>query len=91
MQDKSHTEEKVVKSDNKYIFKILGRDLPSGPVVKTTPSNAGSVGSIPGWGAKILHASRPKNQNIKQKQYCSKFNKDFKKGSTLKKIVFKIK
>ena len=30
------------------------------------PSNTGGVGSIPGWGAKIPHASRPKNQNIKQ-------------------------
>ena len=47
----------------------------------TSPSNAGSAGSIPGRGAKIPHASRPKNQHIKQKQYCNKFNKDFKKGS----------
>ena len=38
----------------------------------------GGVGSIPGWGVKIPHASWPKNQNIKQKQYCNKFNKDFK-------------
>ena len=36
---------------------------------------------IPGQGAKIPHASGPKNQNIKQKQYCNKFNKDFKDGS----------
>ena len=27
------------------------------PVVKTA-SNAGSMGSIPGWGANIVHASR---------------------------------
>ena len=54
--------------------------LLSGPVVKTLPSNAEAVGSIPGWGAKIPHALRPKNQNIKQKQYCNKFNKDFKIG-----------
>ena len=44
-------------------------------MVKTSPSNAGDVGSIPGQGAKIPHASGPKNQNIKQKQYCNKFNK----------------
>ena len=31
-------------------------DFPSGPVVKTLPSNAGGVGSIPGWGTKIPHA-----------------------------------
>ena len=46
------------------------RDFPGGPVVKTSPSNAGHVGSIPGWGIKISHASWPKNQNIKQRQYC---------------------
>ena len=34
----------------------------------TSPSNAGGVGSIPGRGAKIPHASWPNNQNIKQKQ-----------------------
>ena len=57
------------------------RDFPGGPVVKTSPSNAGSAGLIPGQGAKILHALRPKNQNIKQKQYCNKFNKDLKKNA----------
>ena len=55
-------------------------DFPDGPVVKTSPSDAGDVGSIPGWGPKISHASWPKNQNIKQKQYCNTFNKDFKNG-----------
>ena len=49
-------------------------------MVKTLPSNAGGAGSIPGRGAKIPHASQPRNQNIKQKQYCNKFNKDFKNG-----------
>ena len=29
------------------------RDFPGGPVVKTPPSNAQGVGSIPGWGTKI--------------------------------------
>ena len=48
-----------------------------GLVVKISPSNAGGVGSIPGWGAKIPYASRPKN--IKQEEYCNKFNKDKKK------------
>ena len=28
---------------------------PSGPVVKNLPSNAGDVGSIPGWREKIPH------------------------------------
>ena len=35
---------------------------------------------IPGQGARILHASGPKHQNIKQKQYSNNFNKDFKNG-----------
>ena len=30
--------------------------------------------------AKIPHALQPRNQNIKQKQFCNKFNKDFKNG-----------
>ena len=54
-------------------------DFPGGPVVKTSPSNAWGAGLTPGQGAKIPHALQPKNQNIKQKQYCNKFNKDFKK------------
>ena len=46
-------------------------------MVETLPSNAGGAGSIPGRGDKIPHALWLKNQNIKQKQYCNKFNKDF--------------
>ena len=34
-------------------------DFPGGPVVKTS-SNAGNASSVPGWGAKILHALWPK-------------------------------
>ena len=55
-------------------------DFPGGPVVETLPSNAGGAGSIPGRGAKIPHASGPKNQNIKQEQYCNKLSKDFLKN-----------
>ena len=56
-------------------------------MVKTSPSNAGGVGSIPNGGAKILHALQPKkNPNIKKKQYCNKFNKkDFKNVNIKKK------
>ena len=39
-------------------------NFPGGPVVKTSPSNAEGMGSIPGQGAKIPYASQPKNQNI---------------------------
>ena len=52
------------------------RDFSGDSVVKTSPSNAGGTGQIPGWGDKISYASGPKN--IKQKQYGSKFNKHFK-------------
>ena len=53
-------------------------DFPGDPLVKTSPSNAGGACSIPGRATKIPHALGPKNQNIKQKQYCNKFNEDFK-------------
>ena len=43
------------------------KDFSGGPVGKTSPSNAGDVGSIPGWGAKITHALGPKPQNMKVK------------------------
>ena len=59
------------------------RDFPGGPGVKTSPSGVESVGSIPDQGAKVTHASRPKN--VKQKHYYNRFKKDFKKWSTLKK------
>ena len=36
-------------------------------MVKTSPSKAGGAGLIPGQGAKIPHASRPKNQKTLKK------------------------
>lgn len=50
-------------------------------MVKTSLSNSGGESSIPGWGSGIPHASQPKKkkQNIKQEQYCHKFNKEFEK------------
>ena len=65
------------------------RDLPGGPVVKTLPFNSGGVGSIPGPGAKIPLASRPKQQKIKQKQYCNTFSKGFKSDPRQKKFLKK--
>ena len=47
-------------------------------VVQNLPSNAGGVGSISNWEAKISHALQPKNQNTEQKQYCNTFNKVLK-------------
>ena len=66
------------KQTNKQ--KIDG-DFSGGPAVKISPSSPGGVGSIPGRGAKIPHASQTRNQNIKQKQYSNKFNKDLKKNT----------
>ena len=54
-------------------------------MARTSPSNAEGVGSIPGQGTKTPHASQPKNQKRKQKQYCNKFNKSFKKMVHIKK------
>ena len=69
---KKFTKKKKKKTDG---------DFSGGPAVKISPSSAGGAGSgsIPGQGAKIPHASQTRNQNIKQKQYCNKFNKDLKK------------
>ena len=72
--------EKIQETFNKNLEEQKKRDFPGGPVVKTSPSNAGGLGLTPGHGAKIPHALWLKNQNIKQKQYCHKFNEDFKNG-----------
>ena len=55
-------------------------------MAKILSSNAGDGGFTPGLEAKIPYALWPENQDIKQqKQYCNKFNKDFKNGAHLKK------
>ena len=71
-----------------YYLKTTSRDCLGSPVVKSPPSNAGAADLIPGWDgrARIPHALGPKNQNIKQKQYCSKFNRNFKNGPHQRKI-----
>ena len=71
------------------IKKGHNRDFPGGPVVKTSPPNAGVLGSVPGRGAKIPDALWPKNQNIKQKEYCKKFTKTLKMVHVKKKSLKK--
>ena len=71
---------KCILKKEKILFIKNSWDFPVGPVVKTSPSNTGCAGLIPGQRAKISHASRPKSQNIKQKPFCNEFNKDFKNG-----------
>ena len=46
-------------------------------MAKTSSSNTGGAGLIPGWEAKIPHASWQKDQKIKQHQYCNKISKEF--------------
>ena len=55
-------------------------EFPGCSVVKTSPSYTRGVGLISGQAATFPHASWPKNQNIKQNQYCNKFNKENKNG-----------
>ena len=48
---------------NYELFKYQqGGDFPGGPVVKTSPSNTGNTGLIPGQEAKIPFTSWPKNK-----------------------------
>ena len=47
------------------VFDTRVRDFPCGPVVKTSPSNAGGAGSVSGRGAKnptCLGVKRPKHK-----------------------------
>ena len=53
------TPNKTLKSESvsDLHFLIKYRDFPGGPVVKNLPANAGDMGSTPGPGARIPHAS----------------------------------
>ena len=45
-------------------------DFPGGPLVKNPPSNAGDVGSNPGWGTKIPQATKPMHHN-EEPEHCN--------------------
>ena len=77
VQERSGGHKTVLFNYLKNYFKKGLVDFHGGPMVKTS-SSAGGVRSIPGQEVKIPHASQPKNQNIKQEQYCNKFNEKFK-------------
>ena len=63
------------------------RNFPGGgPVVKIFAFQCRGAGLIPGQGAKIPYATQSKNQNMKQKHYCNKSNKEFKKMVHIKKL-----
>ena len=53
-------------------------------MVETSSSNAGAGSLIPDPGLRS-HMPWGQNQNVKQKQYCNTFNKDFKDGPYQKK------
>ena len=55
-------------------------EFPGVLMSNTLPSNVGGTGSILGLQTKIAYSSRPKNQNIKEKQHVKKSNEDFKNG-----------
>ena len=68
-----------------YTISILtSEDFRGGPVVENQPSIAGDMGSIPGWGAKISHASRQlnlstatrENPNAAIQTHCSQTKKN---------------
>ena len=54
--------------ENTDIKKAEGTSLPSGPVVKTSPSSAEAAGLIPGQGARISHVLQPKKTKTLKKQ-----------------------
>ena len=56
-------------------------DFPGGPVIKTSPSNAGgAVRFLAGELRSHMPPGQKKDQNIKLKQHCNKLNKNFKNG-----------
>ena len=63
----------------------MTKDFPGGPVVKTSPSNSGAEGSIPVRNLRSHMPGAKKLKNVKQKQSCNRFNKDFKNGPHQKK------
>ena len=54
------------------VVKNLPWNFPAHPGVKTSPSNAGGAGLVPGEGTKIPRASGPTGLNRKQKLWCNK-------------------
>ena len=71
-----------------FIKEYSFQDFPGSLVVKTWPFNAGGCGFDPCWGAKISHASHPKNQNMKHRHYCNKFKNIKKKKKNTEYLCF---
>ena len=80
--------QQIQSSSEKLLILGLGQErirwtwgnFPAGLVVKTLPSSAGGVGSVPGWEAMVWHASGPKKPKHKTGVILQKkFNKLLKK------------
>ena len=65
------------------IKNVYSGNFPGSPVVRTSSSSSEGVGLIPRQEAKIQ-----KNQDIKLKHCCNKFNQDFKNMVHIKKKSF---
>ena len=72
-----------------YLLSKLQGTFLGRPVVRTSPTDAGGTGSIPGWGAQIPHASWPKNQDVKQSNIVTNSIKTLK-NIYIKEIIFYI-
>ena len=59
-----------------FTIKISKRDFPGGPVVKT-PCFHWGVGSIPGRGTKIPHATRHGQEKKKKKDFQAAGNQNY--------------
>ena len=63
----------VLDTEQEKVIKTYCRDFPGDPVVKTSLSNAGSVGLIPGPGAKTPHAAGHwEHVLVKQQKLCAR-------------------
>ena len=56
--------------------KHTNQDFSSGPVVKSPPTSAGDVGSIPGWGTVIFHAVGQLSQHTPTRGKPAHFKED---------------
>ena len=77
----------VLRTEIRVVWGLLSH----GPVVKTSPSNTGSVGLTPGQGTKIPHALQPRNQNrsnILTNFKNSPHQKNLKKKTKNKQLVW---
>ena len=64
---------------HRYSFlNIILEDFPADPVVRTSLSSAMVWSLVRKLSSHMTQGQKNPTQNIKQKQYCGKFNKDFK-------------